>query len=231
MATANRKPTLDTRKKPRQRRALDTVEVILDAAAQVLVARGPTGFTTNHVAERAGVSVGTVYQYYPNKAALLLQLHVREGRRTVASLESTLGGGAVVPPLGTDDALARMAAAIRHFFDMEAAEAPLRTALARLDVLFADAPEFAQIRRDALGLVRDFLGRHLGLKGDEAAEAAEVVVTVVSSMAERVTSQTTAPEDLDRWAGLVHRMLLAVLPPGRPTARTPRRARRVVARP
>ena len=212
MATATRKPTLDTRKEPRQRRAQATVEVILDAAAQVLVARGPTGFTTNHVAERAGVSVGTVYQYYPNKAALLLQLHVREGRRTVAGLESTLGDSASTAPLGADAAMARMALAIRHFFETEAAEAPLRAALARLDVLFADAPEFTQIRRDALGLVRDFLGRHLGLDDDEAAEVAEVAVTLVSSMAERVTSQTTAPEELDRWAGLVHRMLIAVLP-------------------
>lgn len=219
MATATRKPTLVTRKEPRQRRAQATVEVILDAAAQVLVARGPTGFTTNHVAERAGVSVGTVYQYYPNKAALLLQLHVREGRRTVASLESNLGGGTVAPPPGADAALARMAEAIRHFFETEAAEAPLRAALARLDVLFADAPEFAQIRRDALGLVRDFLIRHVGLNDGEAAETAEVAVTLVSSMAERVTSQTTAPEELDRWAGLVHRMLVAVLPRRRPPGR------------
>jgi AcrR family transcriptional regulator len=49
-----------------QQRALDTVEAILEAAAQVFQSRG----TTNHIAERAGVSFGTLYQYYLNKAAI-----------------------------------------------------------------------------------------------------------------------------------------------------------------
>ncbi len=62
---------LSARKSPRQARALATVEAIFEATIQVLLSEGPTRLTTTRVAARAGVSVGTMYQYYPHKEALL----------------------------------------------------------------------------------------------------------------------------------------------------------------
>jgi len=59
---------------PRQQRSGALVAAILQAAARILEQRGLTGFTTNSVAERAGVSVGSLYQYFPNKEALLAAL-------------------------------------------------------------------------------------------------------------------------------------------------------------
>ena len=50
-------------------------EIILEAATRVLERNGPEAFTTSRVAEVAGVSVGSLYQYYPNKASLLFCLH------------------------------------------------------------------------------------------------------------------------------------------------------------
>lgn len=58
------------RKEPRQARSRATVEAILIAGAQVLGRRGWAGFTTNEVAEAAGVSIGSLYQYFPNKLTL-----------------------------------------------------------------------------------------------------------------------------------------------------------------
>ena len=68
------KQPLLPRKKPRQARAAVTVETILEAAARVLSDKSLDGFNTNRVAEVAGVSVGSIYQYFPNKAALVAAL-------------------------------------------------------------------------------------------------------------------------------------------------------------
>jgi AcrR family transcriptional regulator len=59
------------RKEPRQARAQVTVEAILEAAAHILDRQGWARFTTNAVAEAAGVSIGSLYQYFPNKLALI----------------------------------------------------------------------------------------------------------------------------------------------------------------
>jgi AcrR family transcriptional regulator len=65
------------RKKPRQARSVATVGIILDAAALVLVDEGYERATTNRIAERAGVSIGSLYQYFPNRNALLATLSSR----------------------------------------------------------------------------------------------------------------------------------------------------------
>jgi AcrR family transcriptional regulator len=62
---------LEPRKAPVQARSVVTVEAISEATIQVLLSQGTDRFTTTRVAERAGVSVGTLYQYYPNKQSLL----------------------------------------------------------------------------------------------------------------------------------------------------------------
>ena len=59
------------RKKPTQQRAEKTVEIISEAAIQLLDTPVSPDFTTNHIAERAGVSVGTLYRYFPDKGAIL----------------------------------------------------------------------------------------------------------------------------------------------------------------
>lgn len=69
---------LRPRKTPRQARAAATIEAIHIATIQVLLAVGVTRLTTTLVAERAGVSVGTLYQYFPHKQALLFSLVERQ---------------------------------------------------------------------------------------------------------------------------------------------------------
>jgi len=65
------------RKQPSQARAKRTWEAILDGAAQVLVAQGYENATTDRIAERTGVSVGTLYEYFPNKDAVFAALQLR----------------------------------------------------------------------------------------------------------------------------------------------------------
>ena len=66
-----------TRKTPRQTRSKETVEAILTAAARILTTEGFEALTTNRVAAVAGVSVGSLYQYFPNKEALVRALSER----------------------------------------------------------------------------------------------------------------------------------------------------------
>jgi len=72
-----KKSRLNARKQPLQERSRETVAVILEAAARILEERGLEGYNTNAVAERGGISVGSVYQYFPNKDALTLALIAR----------------------------------------------------------------------------------------------------------------------------------------------------------
>jgi AcrR family transcriptional regulator len=72
-----RKSRQNARKQPLQERSRATVAVILEAAARILEERGLEGYNTNAVAERGGVSIGSVYQYFPNKDALTLALFAR----------------------------------------------------------------------------------------------------------------------------------------------------------
>lgn len=71
------KPLPQPRKTPRQERSKAMVEFILESTARVLADRGYAGTNTNVVAERAGVGVGSIYQYFPNKDALVTALHER----------------------------------------------------------------------------------------------------------------------------------------------------------
>jgi AcrR family transcriptional regulator len=72
-----------------QARSHATVDAIIDAAAQVFERHGYAAGTTNRIAARAGVSIGTLYQYFPGKDAILVELmrrHMREGAETLAPL-------------------------------------------------------------------------------------------------------------------------------------------------
>ncbi|MGH8530333.1 MAG: TetR/AcrR family transcriptional regulator [Nevskiales bacterium] len=73
--------TLKPRKAPRQNRAQETVEAILQATAQLLDEVGYASLSTNHVAQKAGVSIGSLYQYFPNKEAICAALAERHYQR------------------------------------------------------------------------------------------------------------------------------------------------------
>src|SRR5579875_3230843 len=81
-----REVALNPRKLPVQARSAASVDAILQATIQVLLRAGKERLTTTRVALRAGVSVGTLYQYFPNKSALLqavLRRHLNEVTETV----------------------------------------------------------------------------------------------------------------------------------------------------
>jgi len=96
---------LAPRKTPRQLRSQATVEAIVEAAAQVFERYGYAAATTNRIAARAGVSIGSVYQYFPNKDAILVALvrrHLTEGTAALWPQVERLRAGAPIEEVLAD---------------------------------------------------------------------------------------------------------------------------------
>jgi AcrR family transcriptional regulator len=172
---------------------------ILEAATRVLCEDGARGFNTNRVAEVAGVSVGSLYQYYPNKASLLFQVQKQETDQTwdeIAAilLDDEAAGGS--PRRRAERAIAR-------FFETEAAERELRRALQDAEVHYRDSAEFDQLQRRAVEDVRAFLEEAFAGRRRRPADldfAARFFTTVVSATAEDVTGRTRDPAEVRRFA-------------------------------
>jgi AcrR family transcriptional regulator len=98
-----RRPRTTPRKKPRQERSVATVDAILDATARVLCTTGYDRASTNRIALAAGVSVGSLYQYFPSKEALVAALAARHMAAMTALVKSKLAEASAAP----------MAAAVR----------------------------------------------------------------------------------------------------------------------
>jgi AcrR family transcriptional regulator len=90
---ARKQQALESKRRiPRQARAAETVALILEATAQILEAGGLPAFTTNAVAERAGVSIGTLYQYFADKNEILLALARQQMTAGLADIGRALQG-------------------------------------------------------------------------------------------------------------------------------------------
>jgi AcrR family transcriptional regulator len=83
-------PAVTPRKQPRQARAAATVAAVVEAAARILEAEGLGGFNTNAVAALAGVSIGSLYQYFPGKDAILAALARREAQAFETALDQAM---------------------------------------------------------------------------------------------------------------------------------------------
>jgi AcrR family transcriptional regulator len=79
---------LDARKVPRQARAVATVDAVLQAAALIIERDGYDGYTTNAVAQQAGVSIGSLYQYFPNKDAITKALIMGDSVQLLADIDA-----------------------------------------------------------------------------------------------------------------------------------------------
>ena len=85
-----RQPVENKRRTPRQARAEETVTAIIEGAAQILETGGLAAFTTNAVAERAGVSIGTLYQYFADKQAIMRAIAERELKATLGKVATAM---------------------------------------------------------------------------------------------------------------------------------------------
>ncbi len=188
------RPAIAPRKRPRQKRSSDLVGAILEAAIRVLSRDGVHAFTTIRVAREAGVSVGSLYQYFPNKQALLFRLQTDEWDETWSVCEDILGDTQYPPP----ERLRRM---IRAFFRSERQERLLRAALDQDAVAFRATPEAidfqARVRRATDAFFAALLPHASPAR---RAFAADFVMTSLGAVAEEITGQGRGLTEIDAWA-------------------------------
>lgn len=171
MPSADRR--LEARRKPRQVRAELTRERILAAAAHVFAEHGYAAGTTNRIAERARISIGSLYQYFPNKDAILAELlvrHIDRGRWTQAD-QLDLSPGSLEATVRT---------LVRDAIDNHSDDPQL------LRIMIEEAPSSQElldtIDRHAkmrVGQVRDLLARHPDVHVRDLDTAADLILFTV----------------------------------------------------
>lgn len=170
------------RRKPKQARAHDTVEVLLEAAARILAAHGYAGATTNRIAEAAGVGVGTVYEYFANKDALFESLIAREiGTLVAAFAEQGTGDDVALEP-AIERLLAAGIGAMRHGPELfRALEAVPGASFRR---------QLAAARQGVIDQVERLLEVHRHEIGvDDRALAAFIVVSAIEGIGANASSR------------------------------------------
>jgi AcrR family transcriptional regulator len=194
MARATLDKRLRPRKTPRQTRSVDTRARILAAAREVFAAHGYSAGTTNRIAEAAGLSVGSLYQYFPNKDAILVELvraHIEEGTREVLAAAAARSGRG-------DDFAALVRAVVAAMVEAHLPDRRLHR------VLFEESPrppsllaELAVLENGVVDLVSRLLRETFpGLAEPEL--PARIVVVTIESLVHRLVANDR-PLDTDRF--------------------------------
>ena len=197
--------SISSRKQPKQARATELVTAILEAAVQVLASEGARRFTTTRVAEKAGVSVGSLYQYFPNKAALLFRLQSDEWRQTGGLLRDIFEDTQQPP-------LERLRSLVHTFIRSECEEAAVRGALNDAAPLYRDTPEAREARASGERTAQTFMLEALP-EAPEAvrALAGELIMMTLSAVGKDFSGSPRTPAEIETYADAMADMFCAYL--------------------
>ena len=203
--TDPRKPGISSRRQPKQARSSELVGAILEAAIQVLEKVGAHRFTTTRVAERAGVSVGSVYQYFPNKAAILFRLQSDEWQQTSAMLARILDDAGTPP-------LERLRILVLTFVRSECEEAGVRTALDDAAPYYRDAPEALEAKASGTRMFQAFIQELLpDAEESVRAMAGDLLMTTLSAVGKQFSETPRTDAEISAYADALADMLCAYL--------------------
>lgn len=192
MVKRKKKSAANVRRMPTQARALVTWNAILDAAAQVLVESGYEKCTTDRIAERAGVSVGSVYEYFPNKASVFEALTIRWTKQKWQKFVSQLDADSV-------DLADRIRQTIRARIAVSQINPQLDDALSSEVPLRITAPIANEAYKQMLAIGVSTLQLH---EVELRAQSKELMVGIMSHAAHAVIERTAvlAPDLLESGA-------------------------------
>ena len=198
-------PQIASRKDPQQARSTELVAAILQAAIQVLAKEGAHRFTTARVAAKAGVSVGSVYQYFPNKAAILFKLQSNEWQQTTQMLRSILED-VRNPPLD------RLRAVVHAFVRSECDEAGMRVALDDAAPLYRDAPEAQAAKASGEGIFEAFVQEALPKAPKETrALARDLITTTLTTVGKNFSESPRTSAEIRAYADAMADMFCAYI--------------------
>ncbi|TFV55043.1 TetR/AcrR family transcriptional regulator [Mycobacterium sp. PS03-16] len=187
------------RRRPRQLRSRETVDVVLTAAAQMFDREG-LATTTNRIAERAGVSIGSLYQYFPNKQALLYALAERHIRQARARLDAVFARLLAEEPPFEDTMRAILTEVVALHSDRPGLHRVMHRLAPRNPAELAALQEFED--RIAAELAHHL--RRCGRGGDDPAGTAMTLVHAVDAHLHRVMTRGTP--QVDQLLDLVERL-------------------------
>ena len=204
MPVPRRSPT-PTRRPPEQPTAAEICASILQAAVQVLREEGAQGFTTARVAERAGISMGVVYQHFPNKAAILFRLQTDEWLRSAKLLGGILEDRREPP-------LTRLRLLVHAFIRSEFEEAEMRAALSDAAPPNRDAPEAREARAASANTVRVFMEEALPEASTaQRALAGSLITRTLSAVGRQLTAKARSDAEVGAYADAMADMFCAYL--------------------
>jgi AcrR family transcriptional regulator len=201
----NPSSSISSRKQPKQARSTDLVAAILEAAVQVLAKEGARRFTAARVAEKAGVSVGSLYQYFPNKAAILFRLQSDEWRQTNALLRGILEDR-TRPPLD------RLRGLVHAFIRSECEEAAIRGALDDAAPLYRDAPEARAAKASGKEIIQAFMREALPKASDATRTlAGDLIKKTLSAVGKQFSETPRTPAEIEAYSDAMADMFCAYL--------------------
>jgi AcrR family transcriptional regulator len=171
------------RKLPKQERATLTIDAIVTAVERILEQQGPGALTTNRIAEVAGVSVGTLYQWFPNKEALIAALQDRYLEQTLGLCRSALAAAGSVPLAAAVDAVAAALVAAYH------AQRPIHRWLTELRTSAGYQGRWREAFAAFTADVAAFLARHPEADVADPGAAAFVVVHALEGLGEAIGAE------------------------------------------
>ena len=188
----------------KQPRSKATVNAIVEAAARILADDGWQGINTNAIARRAGVSVGSVYEYFPDKQAILaviIDRHLAGGEDMLADAANGLAGGMAIDDI--------VSALVFGFIRLHKDDPRLHRALAsEVPIWAAQRKRIAALRSKIVTLVADVLSEHV----DEAELKATLLVDTADALAHRwIVDEVGLPASADIMIAQASKMLKGYL--------------------
>jgi len=199
------------RKSASQKRSQATVETLLDATARVLAREGYDRASTNRIAAKAGVSVGSLYQYFPNKEALVATLVARHNREMLQLLRDAL------EKVASFDLATAMRELVRATVDAHLVDPALHRIFAEQVPRMGQLAKIEALQRETFLLIRAYLEeRRDEISVRDLDSATSICVTTVEALThEFVIDRPEAPEaDRDRFIEEVTRLVVGYLRPG-----------------